>query len=501
MPCGCLPARFRLGRLAAHGRQRCAPRAAPALRAAAARARAERPLAILCGAPAGVRHRRLQGRRVPLPGLPLRRLRRRREAGRLGASRVRRASRTAGDVLYPTAARYANNAADLVEIRIKPTRTAVVYRVTLNTVLRRDAAAVAIGIDTDRSGGSPVPWPRGAGVSSPGIDRFIVAWGTGGQTSRAGGSASALPAGAVRIDRRRNQMTIRVPRSTMDPRRGTWRYVAGAGLWSGTGFLAVPAATAPTTEAPASGTTARSAPAILNLAFRFGEPQARGQAVWFETGQSAALASGTSGSYRADVDFGAPGLRARRTRPPARAKAGAHLPSRLKRARGRAGDVPAVRRQAPAVPAAVPPGYRRARPRRPDLRAALGRRHLHAVRRRSRRGSRSSSATSAAASTSRRSPAVPTAGTRTRPRWTSSRCGRDVARRFSLDPRGSPSAATRWAATAPTSWARSGPTCSAAPSPPSGHPVVARGCRPTRRPRGRTPTRTSCWRTRAGSRT
>ena len=33
------------------------------------------------------------------------------------------ASQTKGDVRYPTAARFANNAADLVELRIRPTRT------------------------------------------------------------------------------------------------------------------------------------------------------------------------------------------------------------------------------------------------------------------------------------------------------------------------------------------------------------------------------------------
>ena len=59
--------------------------------------------------------------------------------------------------------RYANNAADLVELRIKPTRDAIVYRVTLGTVLADDATVVGIGIDTDRSGGAPVAWPRGAG--------------------------------------------------------------------------------------------------------------------------------------------------------------------------------------------------------------------------------------------------------------------------------------------------------------------------------------------------
>jgi hypothetical protein len=86
-------------------------------------------------------------------------------------------SPTAGNVFYPTASRYGGNAADLVELRVKPTAGAILYRVTLNTVKDEDAAIVGIGIDTDRSGGPAVAWPGGAGVTSPGLDRFVTAWG------------------------------------------------------------------------------------------------------------------------------------------------------------------------------------------------------------------------------------------------------------------------------------------------------------------------------------
>ena len=97
-------------------------------------------------------------------------------------------SPASGDLLYPAQARYANNAADLVELRIKPTARAIVYRVTLGAVLEPKAAAVGIGIDTDRSGGPQVEWPGGAGISSPGLDRFITAWGTRGDLAyRSGG--------------------------------------------------------------------------------------------------------------------------------------------------------------------------------------------------------------------------------------------------------------------------------------------------------------------------
>jgi hypothetical protein len=241
------------------------------------------------------------------------------------------ASPTAGDVFYPTARRYAGNAADLVELRIKPLAHAILYRVTFNTTRVRDAAVVGIGVDTDRRGGAPTRWPLGAGISSPGLDRFITAWGTGGQVaSLPAGRATALPAGAVRIDRATNQMTIRVPRSIMDPRGSSWRYVAGTGLWGGHGWKPVPAGAQPTDTAAASGNQVVGAPAVYNLAFRFHEPStskvgppyttAPGLGNWFEDAQAAALRNRTTGGLHADVDFG---------RLARRATAWAHAPGRV----------------------------------------------------------------------------------------------------------------------------------------------------------------------------
>jgi predicted esterase len=223
---------------------------------------------------------------------------------------------TAGDVFYPTAERYGSNAADLVEFRIKPTQEAILYRVTLNTARAADATVVGIGIDTDRSGGAAVAWPGGAGISSPGLDRFITAWGSGGTvTAFPGGQATALPAGSVSFDLDTNQMTIRVPRSVMDPGVSTWHYVAGVGLSAGTGWKPVPAGVQPGAEQAASGNPLVDAPAVYNLAFRFDEPQAKnvappydtfpGTGNWFEDKQASALSGRTSGEFHADVDFSA----------------------------------------------------------------------------------------------------------------------------------------------------------------------------------------------------
>ena len=239
-------------------------------------------------------------------------------------------SPTAGDVQYPSGARYAGNAADLVEFRIKPTAHAIVYRVTLNSVVQPDTTVVGIGIDTDLSGGGEIEWPKGAGVSSPGLDRFITAWGTGGElTSLPGGSSQSLPGGAVSIDTTSKQMTISVPRSLLDPGSSTWRYVTGTGLWNAAaGSWRAPAnGTAPSEDVPASGNPLLGAPAVFNLGFRFDEPQikqpgptpplpystAPGTGNWYEDKQALLLgalggtstAAGVAGGedLSADVDF------------------------------------------------------------------------------------------------------------------------------------------------------------------------------------------------------
>ena len=277
------------------------------------------------------------------------------------------AASTAGDVKYPTADRYAGNAADLVEFRVKPTADAIVYRITLNTVKSEDAAVVGIGIDSGP--GQSTNWPASAGITTPGLDHFITAWGTGGEADGA-----PLPAGAVTIDSESNQMTITVPRATMDPGTATWRYVAGTGIRDGNGFKQVRTAAEPTAEEPASGSGLRGAGAVFNLAFRFDEPQTKfpmppydtfpGIGNWFEDKQAQALRDGSSGGFQAAVDF-------------AKLAAGAnediHAPgTRQSRIFGSSLDLPEGVKPSGQFPAyggklqpyilAVPPSYTRGKP-------------------------------------------------------------------------------------------------------------------------------------------
>ena len=210
-------------------------------------------------------------------------------------------------------------------------------------------------------------------MSSPGLDRFITAWGTGGRITRLpGGQSESLPDGAVKIDKRANQMTIRVSRDLMDPRSREWRYVAGAGLRSGNGFAGVePGASAQEDESTSGG--ASDAPGIFNLAFRFDEPQASaptppfttfpGVGNFFEDRQASTLAGGTTGGFRADVDFGRleDGGDRDLHEPDGREQARI-LPSSLDLHEGVKEGFPEFGGQLQPYLLTVPPGYRRSEP-------------------------------------------------------------------------------------------------------------------------------------------
>src|SRR3954447_24414111 len=79
-----------------------------------------------------------------------------------------------GTLSYPTDPAYASNAADLVELRVKPLADATAFRVTLNTL--KDPARVAFTIALGDSP-EPHPWPHGANVSSS-AQLFLTVHGT-----------------------------------------------------------------------------------------------------------------------------------------------------------------------------------------------------------------------------------------------------------------------------------------------------------------------------------
>src|SRR4029077_6373980 len=118
---------------------------------------------------------------------------------------------------------YANNAADLVELRIKALQTATAFRVTLNTLkdATRSAFTIALG-DSSPS----VAWPYGAGVSSP-AQLFLTWHGSHADLRNATSGAILTPAPTASMDMLRKQIQVFVPHATWNPGHGTVRTTIG----------------------------------------------------------------------------------------------------------------------------------------------------------------------------------------------------------------------------------------------------------------------------------
>jgi hypothetical protein len=211
---------------------------------------------------------------------------------------------TAGRVSYPSDPAFAGNAADLVELRVKPLERATAVRVTLNTLKdpRRTAFTLALG-----SSPQPVAWPRGAGVRSP-AELFLTVHGNVAELVDAASGRPVTPAPSAAVDLARRQVDVRIPHAAWNPGARTVRMAAGVGLWD------VPAGTY---------LQVGSGAALFNVAFRSKEPipdidalgaintigeGAVGVAVdgswWRERAQADALKAGDVSAFAADVDFG-----------------------------------------------------------------------------------------------------------------------------------------------------------------------------------------------------
>jgi dienelactone hydrolase len=213
-----------------------------------------------------------------------------------------------GDLVYPTdTAVYAHDAADLLEFRAKLADDGtVLYRVTLNTMIDVNAAAVAIGIDSGPGGTDD--WGFGIGkVGALGLDQVVAASGNGA-FGVAGATATA--------DVAANQIEIAVP---LTPAGAVWKHYLVVGLWDGTNFKAIADDATATTPGGARGT---NPPPVFNAGFRFDEPAVNGDingliadplgstgtrtvgaGNWRDHAQAKALAARDISGFRADIDF------------------------------------------------------------------------------------------------------------------------------------------------------------------------------------------------------
>lgn len=225
-------------------------------------------------------------------------------------------SKPDGTYTYPTGKGYHNNAADIVEVRVKPTRRATAFRVTLNTL--DNPLLIAFSIAIGGKAGHVFPFPYGANVSAP-ASMFLTVHPAkkhlvGTLTQARTGKPIRGPAPRVRVDLRRQQITVWLPHKDWNPHRSTVRLAMGVGLWDkGHHRYLLPQKSASSTNPGGSGGAVHPA-AFFNVAFRSNKqeplpsPTAGLKVVtnarwWRDEAQGQALASGNISRFYADVSF------------------------------------------------------------------------------------------------------------------------------------------------------------------------------------------------------
>ena len=212
---------------------------------------------------------------------------------------------TRGDYRYPTnSARYGYNAADLRQFRAAADADGLHLLVYLQTMKAPDAAAVTVALDNPRDHSPTVSWPDGVGINTPGADRFITFWGTGGWITNVGGQRQAITSQAVNLSE--NAIEVDVPWSALGAgyRGHTVRMWVVSGLANAAAgrYMTVPA-TPPTATTPGGGGPPGST-AAFDVGFDANEQFPRLLSYWGETVQSQALASGDISSLGTNVDLG-----------------------------------------------------------------------------------------------------------------------------------------------------------------------------------------------------
>lgn len=185
----------------------------------------------------------------------------------------------AGDAYrYPDDPRYGGNAADLVELRIRPLAGETAFRLTYNTMVDPTAVGTTIGLG---GAATAMPMPHGANARMP-AEVFVTVHGFEADAVDAEAGVTVATGLPVAVDPARRQVEVRVPTSVFDPqgRQGV-RIGAATGPWSGPAYVP------------------QSAAAFFNVAFR----QSETAGAWRSGAQAAALASGDLSGFAAHVDF------------------------------------------------------------------------------------------------------------------------------------------------------------------------------------------------------
>lgn len=200
-----------------------------------------------------------------------------------------------GTFAYPTDPKYADNAADLLELRAKMVRGALLVRISYNTMLDPDLVATTLAFGGDTAS---IQWPHGAKATSP-AEVFVTVHGRVAEVVWASDAHLPRTLREVTVDLRRRQVEVRVPFSVFDPRGGSFRMAAASGLWDSRSGMYRSRAASADHDKPGGSTGGGSE--LVNVAFRFAEPQSPTNP-WREAGQAAALTRGDLSGYFAMID-------------------------------------------------------------------------------------------------------------------------------------------------------------------------------------------------------
>jgi predicted esterase len=197
---------------------------------------------------------------------------------------------------YPENPAYRRNAADILEVRVRPLADATAFRVTMNTMTDPELYGLTLAL-----GGSDAPRkvPHGANTVMP-ATTFVTVHGERGDIVDAGSGRTLDVRPDVSVDLERRQVEIRVPHSVFDP-KGTERIAAAAGLWDrgGDGYL-VPRVQNDATHPGGAVVGDPSPSAFFDVAFRTDEPF---EAPNRNKDSKNAIGRGDLSRFFADVDF------------------------------------------------------------------------------------------------------------------------------------------------------------------------------------------------------
>ena len=203
-------------------------------------------------------------------------------------------SPTEGTYAYPDGPA-AENGADIFRAAVGTDATSTWWRVDWQTLNDPDVPVAMWALDTDaadETGASA--WPAGAGVTSPGVERWLLVSSRGAWLLDADGEAVPVES-TVDVDSR--SFVANVPRSLL-PADGTWRVRLAAGIADaeGDGFMAL---------GPDLGALP-SQPAVFNVGFRTHEQEpAEDDNWWREDAQALALTTGDVSEFALDVEWAA----------------------------------------------------------------------------------------------------------------------------------------------------------------------------------------------------